>query len=264
MKPAALLRCPMVPAVERWVQHVVEPAARQYLRAPLVELKVAASYSCRPRNGISGGKLSEHGHANALDVSGFIVADGRTITVKDGWNGSPDERAFLRAVHQGACNVFTTVLGPHADSFHRDHFHMDLARHGRQRDLPGVSVMGGRLQPVLPTAAPLALSAPPQKGPQWAKKSREARGGGGGGGVGGRTAGAGAWYAVRGEGPRCVERRRGRGGRGGGGGGGGGGGVGRRIAGCRGGDAGGGCWRVWVWGWAGGVLEGAAPARVTS
>lgn len=132
MKPAALLRCPMVPAVERWVQHVVEPAARQYLRAPLVELKVAASYSCRPRNGISGGKLSEHGHANALDVSGFIVADGRTITVKDGWNGSPDERAFLRAVHQGACNVFTTVLGPHADSFHRDHFHMDLARHGRQ------------------------------------------------------------------------------------------------------------------------------------
>lgn len=131
LRPAAMLRCQMVPAVDRWVQQVVEPAALHYLRMPLVELKVAASYSCRPMNGIAGGKLSEHGHANALDVSGFILADGRTVTVKEGWNGSADERAFLRAVHQGACGVFTTVLGPMANSFHRDHFHVDLARHGR-------------------------------------------------------------------------------------------------------------------------------------
>lgn len=132
MKPAAMLRCPMVPAVERWVQHVVEPAAMQYLRVPLVELKVAASYACRPRNNVFGGKLSEHGHANALDVSGFILADGRTITVKQGWHGNRDEQAFLRAVHHGACGTFTTVLGPNADANHQDHFHMDLARHGQR------------------------------------------------------------------------------------------------------------------------------------
>ena len=40
------------------------------------------------------------------------------------------ERTFLRAVHQGACGVFTTVLGPNYDANHRDHFHLDLARHG--------------------------------------------------------------------------------------------------------------------------------------
>ncbi len=131
MRPTALLRCPMIPSIERWVETVIEPAARMYLGQPLAELKVAASYACRPINHQAGGRLSEHGLANALDVSAFILASGRTVTVKDGWHGSADERAFLRAVHRGACDSFTTVLGPEADRFHHDHFHVDLARHGR-------------------------------------------------------------------------------------------------------------------------------------
>jgi hypothetical protein len=131
MKPAAMLRCPMVPAVERWVQMVVEPAARAHLGTAIVEVKVAASYACRPINHVSGGKLSEHGHANALDVSQFHLADGRVVTVKGGWYGDARERNFLRAVHDGACREFTTVLGPEHDAMHRDHFHLDLARHGR-------------------------------------------------------------------------------------------------------------------------------------
>lgn len=131
MKPPALLRCPMIPQVERWVSESVAPMARYYLGQPVVELAVAASYSCRPINHVSGGKLSEHGYANALDISAFVLADGRRISVKGDWYGSDTERAFLRAVHDGACRQFTTVLGPEADSHHRDHFHMDLARHGR-------------------------------------------------------------------------------------------------------------------------------------
>ena len=131
MKPAAMLRCPMVPQIERWVQEVVEPAAKFHLGIPLVEMKVAASYACRPINHQSGSKLSEHGRANALDVSAFHLADGSTVTVKDGWQGGPRERNFLRAIHAGACQNFTTVLGPNADRYHHDHFHLDLARHGR-------------------------------------------------------------------------------------------------------------------------------------
>ena len=131
MKPPALLRCPMIPQVERWVSESVAPLARHHLGSPLVELSVAASYACRPIDNIPGGKLSEHGYANALDISAFILADGRRITVKSGWYGDDRERAFLRAAHDGACRQFTTVLGPDADSYHRDHFHMDLARHGR-------------------------------------------------------------------------------------------------------------------------------------
>jgi hypothetical protein len=134
MKPAAMLRCPMVPAVDHWVKEVVEPAARHHLRTEIVELKVAASYACRPMNHLNGAKLSEHGFANALDVSSFKTADGRVVTVKGGWRGSNEEQAFLRAVHQGACRTFNTVLGPNADAAHHDHFHFDLARHGRGGD----------------------------------------------------------------------------------------------------------------------------------
>lgn len=131
LAPAAVLQCQMIPTVDRWVAEVVEPAAQRYLSSQLVELKVAASYSCRPMNGISGGKLSEHGHANALDISAFRMADGRSVSVKTGWNGGAGERDFLHAVHRGACDLFSTVLGPNANSFHADHFHVDLARHGR-------------------------------------------------------------------------------------------------------------------------------------
>lgn len=131
MRPSAMLRCPMIPSVDRWVAEVVEPAARFHFGSSLAELKVAASYACRPMNHVSGGRLSEHGYANALDVSAFTLADGRTVTVKGGWYGDSRERAFLRAVHDGTCQHFTTVLGPNYDANHRDHFHMDLARHGR-------------------------------------------------------------------------------------------------------------------------------------
>lgn len=134
MRPAALLRCPMIPAVEHWMRTFVLPAAHRNFGMPVVEVKVAASYGCRPMNNVSGAKLSEHGHANALDVSAFILADGRHVTVKKGWRGDSREQAFLRQVHDGACNTFTTVLGPNADANHQDHFHMDLARHGRNGD----------------------------------------------------------------------------------------------------------------------------------
>jgi hypothetical protein len=131
LQPPALLRCQMVPAVDRWVEQVVIPAARYHFGAAVLELKVAASYSCRPMNNVDGASLSEHGHANAVDIAAFILADGRTVSVKDGWWGGLAERNFLRDVHRGACSVFTTVLGPAYDLNHRDHFHLDLARHGR-------------------------------------------------------------------------------------------------------------------------------------
>jgi len=131
LKPTALLRCPMIPQVERWIRESVAPAAQYYFGADLVEVSVAGSYSCRPMNHVSGAKLSEHGYANALDVSGFTLSDGRKISVKRHWNGDPQEQAYLRAVHRGACQHFTTVLGPNHDRAHHDHFHVDLARHGR-------------------------------------------------------------------------------------------------------------------------------------
>lgn len=128
--PPAVMQCPMVPAVEHWLTTAVSPAARLHFGSDVVQIKVISSYSCRAIANTRG-RLSEHGRANALDVSAFHLADGRTVTVKQGWRGGDRERAFLRDVHRGACATFTTVLGPNANAYHHDHFHVDLARHGR-------------------------------------------------------------------------------------------------------------------------------------
>jgi hypothetical protein len=128
LQPIALVRCQMIPQVDQWVKFVIEPAARRSYGASLAEVTVLGSYACRPMNNISGAHLSEHGHANALDVSAFILTDGTRIKVKGGWRGDWRQRSFLRTVHDGACNYFTTVLGPDYDGNHHDHFHVDLAR----------------------------------------------------------------------------------------------------------------------------------------
>lgn len=130
LEPVALLRCPMIPQVDQWVMLVIEPAARRTYGASLAQVTILGSYACRPMNNVSGGYLSEHGHANALDVSAFVLTDGTRIAVKTGWRGDWRERNFLHAVHDGACAYFTTVLSPDYDSNHHDHFHVDLARRG--------------------------------------------------------------------------------------------------------------------------------------
>lgn len=134
LKPAAKLRCSMVSNVDDWVSRDVQIAAAQAFGQPVTNLRVAASYSCRPRNNRRGGKLSEHGYANALDVSAFTLADGRVIEVEHGWRGRSDEQQFLRSVFAAACDRFGTVIGPDGDRAHYNHFHMDLARHGRNGD----------------------------------------------------------------------------------------------------------------------------------
>ncbi len=95
MKPAALLRCPMVPQVERWVRNSVEPASLRYFGSRVVEMRVAASYACRPINHRRGAKLSEHGYANALDVSRFHARQRPHDHGESGLEWGPRRAAFL-------------------------------------------------------------------------------------------------------------------------------------------------------------------------
>jgi len=122
------LACPIIPRIELWLSEVVKPASTLYFGAPVVDMR-AGSYSCRSQNNRHGAKLSEHSFGNALDIMAFVLADGREVTVLKGWRGSAAEQEFLREVFFGACRYFNTVLGPGADMFHYDHFHIDLARH---------------------------------------------------------------------------------------------------------------------------------------
>lgn len=116
--------CGVSRAFGDWARFGVDRAARQILGAPLQRIETFGSFSCRNVAGTS--RRSAHSTAGAIDVSGFVLADGRRITVKQNWNGgSREEREFLRVVQQSACKRFGTVLGPNYNADHHDHFHVE-------------------------------------------------------------------------------------------------------------------------------------------
>ncbi len=127
ISPPAKMGCPLADALEAWIADSVQPAAMAHFGVQVVEIKQISAYACRNRNNF-GRELSEHAFGNALDVSGFKLANGREISVQSGWKGSADERAFLRQAFGGACRHFTTVLGPGSNIMHYNHIHMDLAK----------------------------------------------------------------------------------------------------------------------------------------
>ena len=133
VRPAATLACPIVSALDRWLADSVQPAAMRWFGARVVEIKQISAYSCRGMNGNSRAHISEHAFGNALDIAGFTLADGRHVSVKDGWKGMPEEQGFLRDVQAAACQQFTTVLAPGSNVYHYDHIHVDLMRRASQR-----------------------------------------------------------------------------------------------------------------------------------
>jgi hypothetical protein len=133
VKPAATLACPLVSVLDHWLAETVQPAAQRWFRQRVVEIKQISAYSCRGMNGNPSAHISEHAFGNALDIAAFTLADGRRITVKDGWRGLPEEQGFLRDVEAGACQQFTTVLAPGSNVYHYDHIHVDLMRRASRR-----------------------------------------------------------------------------------------------------------------------------------
>ncbi|HEY1310866.1 MAG TPA: extensin family protein, partial [Pseudolabrys sp.] len=128
LTPPATLACPLVSALDRWVTEGVQPAAMRWFGSPVAEIKQISAYSCREMVGAGTSHISEHAFGNALDVAGFVLADGRKITVQDGWHGSPEEQGFLHDVQLYACETFTTVLSPGYNVYHYNHIHVDLMR----------------------------------------------------------------------------------------------------------------------------------------
>lgn len=126
----AAIQCPLALALAEWTRNIVQPAARRAFGSPVVRLESFGSYSCRNVKGRPkmAGTRSEHATANAVDISGFVLADGRRVTIESGWNGKDDESRFLHTVRKGACERFHTVLSPDFNTAHHDHLHFDLGR----------------------------------------------------------------------------------------------------------------------------------------
>lgn len=163
--PPAVVNCRMARTLHDWVEKNLQPVAKEALNATVTRLVNASAYSCRQRIGTTNARLSEHSFANALDISAYVMSDGRTIDVLTHWGPTArDIRAqakvadgskttggdtrplsdansaasvvtteghFLRRLHSSACENFGTVLGPEANEAHRNHFHLDLAQRKR-------------------------------------------------------------------------------------------------------------------------------------
>lgn len=124
------IRCPLARNVALWMRDSVQPAARRLFGSPVARLESMGSYSCRNVIGRpqAAGNRSEHATGNAIDIGAFVLADGRRITVAQGWQGVDDEREFLRTVRQAGCARFQTVLSPDFNAAHWDHLHFDMGR----------------------------------------------------------------------------------------------------------------------------------------
>ena len=129
------LNCRTASAIAEWVLQL-NAAAKATLGSTVTKIISGNGYQCRRRNNRADGKISEHGFANAIDITGFWLADGKDVIIERDWpmdEGQPTNNGmFLRQVHQSACKIFTTVLGPQANQLHHDHFHFDLGCHGKR------------------------------------------------------------------------------------------------------------------------------------
>jgi hypothetical protein len=119
------LSCRSAVSLALWERHVLMPAALRHFGERVTRLEHFGTYACRNIYGRKDAPLSRHATADALDVSGFVLASGRRIRVAREWGSDDADGKFLREVHDGACGVFDAVLGPAYNAAHRDHFHLD-------------------------------------------------------------------------------------------------------------------------------------------
>ncbi len=124
------MSCAMAAATHLWLRDIVQPAAQVHFGARVIAIDHFGTYACRNTYGRSDTELSEHARANALDVAGFRLVDGRQVAIARHWNGSPAEQAFLREVRDGACRLYGTTLSPDYNAAHADHFHLDMSQRG--------------------------------------------------------------------------------------------------------------------------------------
>ena len=144
------LNCRMATNLAKWAANT-QLNANTIFDSKLAQIQVSTSYQCRRRNNAPTGKISEHGFANALDITGFTLADGKVVNILSDWGSNPteseqendnedrdpnysslsQEARFLRETRDAACNLFTTVLSPNTNAAHANHFHFDLGCHGK-------------------------------------------------------------------------------------------------------------------------------------
>ena len=120
--------CPLAVAYAMFEHHTLQPAAQSVYGQKVTRVDHLGSFACRNVYNRESGALSRHASADALDIAGFRLADGRTISVLKDWPKQNQDAQFLRQLRDGACKSFSVVLSPDYNAAHRNHFHVDIGR----------------------------------------------------------------------------------------------------------------------------------------
>jgi hypothetical protein len=118
-----LVACDLALAIERMAALLAERGA--------VQFQHFGTYNCRLIAGSDS--ISMHGYALAIDVSGFTLDDGTTLTVYDDWeDGALDPVTtggqWLKDLVTSMFDegIYNIILTPEYNAAHDDHFHCDL------------------------------------------------------------------------------------------------------------------------------------------
>jgi hypothetical protein len=104
LSPEPTLSCTTALALNTWVADSVKPEIRA-TGERLGTIRISAHYACGPADGPG------HGTGEALDIAGFDLADGTTLSVAEAW-ADPERGPLLQSLHQRACGPFSETLGP--------------------------------------------------------------------------------------------------------------------------------------------------------
>ena len=123
-----LASCPLAVAYAMFEHHTLQPVAQAVYGEKVVRLDHLGSFACRNIYNRESAALSRHASADALDIAGFRLADGRSISVLKDWPRQNQDAQFLRQLRDGACEAFSVVLSPDYNAAHRNHFPVDVGR----------------------------------------------------------------------------------------------------------------------------------------
>jgi hypothetical protein len=108
----------------------VQAEAQRLLGTGVRRFVHAGSYSCRRLYNRADGPWSEHATADAVDILGFELADGRRISVLRDWNDGGRRGRLPPCGPRRRLPGVQHVLSPDYNEAHRDHLHLDTADRG--------------------------------------------------------------------------------------------------------------------------------------
>jgi hypothetical protein len=120
----AVMSCALAARLDEFERDVVQPLAKAELGQRVVRIDQMGSFSCRRVNGSL--RPSQHASGLAIDIGGFRLADGTTVSVERDWNEPGPKRLFLRHLARRACGYFSVVLTPDSNADHHNHLHLDI------------------------------------------------------------------------------------------------------------------------------------------